>query len=35
MGGPDFATFKNGWWELTANLVKMKDMVVNQKKGDD
>lgn len=27
MGGPDYATFKNGWWELTANLQKLKDMV--------
>ncbi len=23
MGGPDYASFKNGWWELTANLQEM------------
>lgn len=26
-GAPDYATFKNGWWELTDNLQKMKDMI--------
>jgi hypothetical protein len=25
MGGPDYATFKNGWWQLTNNLQYMKD----------
>jgi hypothetical protein len=25
MMGPDYATFKNGWWELTKNLQEMKD----------
>jgi hydroxylamine dehydrogenase len=23
MGGPDYAAFKNGWWELTTNLQRM------------
>jgi hydroxylamine dehydrogenase len=23
MGGPDYATFKNGWWQLTKNLKRM------------
>jgi hypothetical protein len=23
MAGPDYATFKNGWWELTNNLQRM------------
>lgn len=27
MGGPDYATFKNGWWELTENLQRMHDEV--------
>ena len=31
MGGPDFATFKNGWWELTANLQEMLKLTQNQK----
>ena len=31
MGGPDFATFKNGWWELTANLHEMLKLSQNQK----
>ncbi|MBM4160231.1 MAG: hydroxylamine oxidase [Ignavibacteria bacterium] len=25
MGGPDYATFKNGWYELTRNLEEMRD----------
>lgn len=25
MSGPDYAAFKNGWWELTRNLQKMHD----------
>jgi len=24
-GAPDYTTFKNGWWDLTENLQKMKD----------
>ena len=31
MGGPDYATFKNGWLELTANLCKMRDYIETQK----
>ena len=31
MGGPDFATFKNGWWELTANLLEIFKLTQNQK----
>ena len=27
MMGPDYATFKNGWWNLTKNLQDMKDLV--------
>jgi len=27
MGGPDYATFKNGWWYLTHNLEAMKDFI--------
>jgi hypothetical protein len=26
-GAPDYATFKNGWWELSHNLQKMKDLI--------
>lgn len=25
MGGPDYETFKNGWWELNRNLVEMEE----------
>jgi len=31
MGCPDFATFKNGWWELTANLHEMFKLSQNRK----
>jgi hydroxylamine dehydrogenase len=27
MGGPDYAAFKNGWWELTSNLQKMHETI--------
>ncbi len=27
MGGPDFATFKNGWWNMTTVLEEMNDLV--------
>jgi hypothetical protein len=27
MSGPDYAAFKNGWWELTRNLQRMKDFL--------
>ena len=27
MMGPDYASFKNGWWELTKNLLEMGEMV--------
>ena len=26
-GAPDYAAFKNGWWELSENLQKMRDMI--------
>jgi hypothetical protein len=25
MAGPDYASFKNGWWDLTRNLEEMRD----------
>lgn len=31
-GAPDYATFKNGWWNLTENLQHMKDWVDLKKK---
>jgi hydroxylamine dehydrogenase len=31
-GAPDYATFKNGWWNLTENLQQMKDWVELMKK---
>jgi hypothetical protein len=31
-GAPDYATFKNGWWNLTENLQQMKDWVELRKK---
>lgn len=31
-GAPDYATFKNGWWELTQNLQHMKDWIKLKKK---
>jgi len=27
MGGPDYASFKNGWWELTKNLQEMQEII--------
>ena len=27
MGGPDYSTFKNGWWNLTKNLQDIKDFI--------
>ncbi|MFC2092765.1 multiheme c-type cytochrome [Bacteroidota bacterium] len=27
MGGPDYAAFKNGWWDLTKNLQSMKSLI--------
>lgn len=27
MGGPDYASFKNGWWELTRNLQDMQSLI--------
>ncbi|MBM4168105.1 MAG: hydroxylamine oxidase [Ignavibacteria bacterium] len=27
MSGPDYATFKNGWWDLTKNLQDMKEEI--------
>lgn len=26
-GAPDYAAFKNGWWDLSENLQKMRDMI--------
>jgi cytochrome c551/c552 len=31
-GAPDYATFKNGWWNLTENLQQMKDRIELKKK---
>ncbi len=31
-GAPDYATFKNGWWNLTENLQHMKDWIELKKK---
>jgi hypothetical protein len=31
MGGHGYATFKNGWWELTANLHEILKLSQNQK----
>lgn len=31
MGGPDYASFKNGWWELTANLSIMQHLIQARK----
>ncbi|MGB6867401.1 MAG: hypothetical protein WBE11_17085 [Candidatus Aminicenantaceae bacterium] len=27
MAGPDYATFKNGWWKLAKNLQEMKNLI--------
>mgnify|MGYP001585885049 CR=1 FL=1 len=38
MSGPDYAAFKNGWWELTKNLREMKEWLLArqaQKGGDE
>jgi hypothetical protein len=32
MSGPDYTAFKNGWWDLTANLEKMRSIVYPSKK---
>lgn len=31
-GAPDYAAFKNGWWNLTENLQQMKDLIELKKK---
>jgi hypothetical protein len=31
MGGPDYSTFKNGWWGLTENLQKMHEYIERKK----
>lgn len=31
-GAPDYATFKNGWWNLTENLQQMKDWIELKKR---
>lgn len=30
MAGPDYATFKNGWWNLTTNLYQFHDLIQNR-----
>jgi len=30
MCGPDYATFKQGWWKLQTNLAKMRELVVGK-----
>jgi len=32
MSGPDYTAFKNGWWDLTNNLEKMRSDVYSRKK---
>ncbi len=32
-GAPDYATFKNGWWNLTENLQHMRDWIHFKRKG--
>jgi hypothetical protein len=32
MSGPDYTAFKNGWWDLTTNLEKMRSIVYPSKK---
>ncbi len=32
MSGPDYASFKYGWWELTTNLTKIRDAVHAKRK---
>jgi len=32
MSGPDYAAFKNGWWDLSNNLAEMKDWIEVHKK---
>jgi hypothetical protein len=27
MGGPDYATFGHGWWDLTHNLEEMRHLI--------
>ena len=27
MSGPDYATFKNGWFEMSSNLKQMENMI--------
>lgn len=34
MSGPDYAAFKNGWWELTKNLRTMKEWLDEKKKSE-
>jgi hypothetical protein len=32
MSGPDYAAFKLGWWELTRNLQRMKELIESKEK---
>jgi hypothetical protein len=34
MGGPDYATFKNGWWDMTANLREMEEWLESRQAGE-
>lgn len=29
MSGPDYATFKNGWWKMSKNLQEMRESILN------
>ena len=32
MGGPDYTTFKNGWWKLTSNLRELEKAIAKKKR---
>ena len=32
MSGPDYATFKNGWWDLTRNLDELRESIANKRR---
>ena len=31
MSEPDYATFKNGWWRRTENLIELQETVLHRK----
>ncbi len=35
MGGPDYATFKNGWWDMTQGLQEMKEWIDSRRREDE